>query len=113
MGMVVLAGWGEGRGVLASLFRDLHPRGEPRPTAGLAAQLMCSTAQERLALRDILTTGAAVRCGAIIVADDAPFFERSVFPGDSLWPALAGIDVWPSGVKRLDVGDSLGAYADW
>jgi len=111
--LILLAGMADEHEGFASLFRTLHPRGEPRPTAGLAAQLMCSTARERLALRGLLATGAAVRAGALVMTDDAPFFERSLLLADSLWPALAGIDAWPVGVRRLSAIDLPAILNDW
>src|SRR5260370_23418782 len=39
--LLLLAGLAEEHEGFASLFRTLHPRGEPRPTASLAPHLMC------------------------------------------------------------------------
>jgi hypothetical protein len=111
--LLLLAGMAEEHEGFASVFRTLHPRGEPRPTIGLAAQLFCGGAEERLALRELLTTGAAVRSGALVLGDEGPFFERSLLVADALWPALAGIDVWPSLVRSLDASDKPRVYADW
>jgi ATPase family protein associated with various cellular activities (AAA)/winged helix domain-containing protein len=111
--LILLAGMAEEHEGFASLFRTLHPRGEPRPTIGLAAQLLCASAAERLALRDLLVTGAATRSGALVLADDGPFFERSLLVADSLWPALAGIDAWPAFVRALDVSAAPRLYAEW
>lgn len=111
--LLILAGMAEEHEGLASLFRTLHPRGEPRPTVGLAAQLLAQTARERLTLRELLNTGSATRSGALVMSGDAPFFERSLHVGEALWPALAGINVWPDAVREIDASSSPAEYADW
>jgi len=111
--LLLLAGMAEEHEGFSSLFRTLHPRGEPRPTAGLAAQLFCSTPQERSALRELLVTGAAVKSGALSLGDDGPFYERPLLLAEALWPALGGVDAWPASLRPLDAGDSPRAYADW
>ncbi|MEO8333807.1 MAG: AAA family ATPase [bacterium] len=111
--LIVLAGMAEEHEGFASLFRTLHPRGEPRPTAGLAAQLLCDSPSERVMLRNLLTTGSAVRSGAIALGDDGPFYERSLLLADSLWPALAGVDVWPARVRPLALDADDTGLEDW
>jgi ATP-dependent 26S proteasome regulatory subunit len=111
--LLVLVGMPEEHEGLASLFRTLHPRGEPRPTAGLAAQLLCANAQERMVLRELMTTGAVVRSGALQLTGDAPFFERSLLLADALWPALAGMNVWPVGIQRIRTPNATSAFSDW
>ncbi|MDQ6612302.1 MAG: ATP-binding protein [Gemmatimonadota bacterium] len=111
--LLILAGMAEEHEGLASLFRTLHPRAEPRPTVGLAAQLLVRTALERMTLRDVLTAGAAVHSGAIVLGPDAPFFERSIQLGDALWPVLAGINVWPAAIQEMRTVSSTTAYNEW
>ena len=98
--LLVLAGLPEEHEGYAGVLRTLHPRGEPRPTVGLAAQLYCRSASERALLRETLEEGTAVKAGALRVEDRAaPFFERSLAVADALWEALAGLGVWPAGVQ--------------
>ncbi|MDQ6828755.1 MAG: hypothetical protein M3081_07795, partial [Gemmatimonadota bacterium] len=111
--LLLLAGMAEEHEGFASLFRTLHPRSEPRPTAGLATQLICTTARERLVMRELLSTGAAVRSGALVLSDDAPFFERTLTVADSLWAALGGVDLWPSGVRALASTAAMVGLSDW
>ncbi len=111
--LLLLAGMAEEHEGFASLFRTLHPRSEPRPTAGLATQLICTTPRERLVMRELLTTGAASRSGALVLGDDAPFFERTLHVADALWPALAGVDVWPSGVRPVASTAATVGLSDW
>jgi len=111
--LLVLAGMAEEHEGFASLFRTLHPRGEPRPTAGLAAQLLCGSAHERMVLRELMITGAAERSGAIQLTGDVPFFERSLQLADALWPALAGMKVWPAGIQRVRTPHATSAFSDW
>lgn len=83
----------------ASVLRAVHPRGVPRPTVGLAAQLFCEAASERVALREVLELGEGVRSGALVVERDGPFFERSLTLADSLWPVVHGLNVWPDVIR--------------
>jgi hypothetical protein len=96
--LLLLAGLPEEHEGYASVLRTLHPRGEPRPTAGLAAQLLCATPEERRLLRTVLETGRAVRAGVLRLAEEGPFFERSLLLAESLWSALHGLEVWPAAV---------------
>src|SRR5689334_3575348 len=52
--LLLLAGLAEEHEGYAAALRTLHPRGEPYPSAGLAAQLLCRDADERRALRGLL-----------------------------------------------------------
>lgn len=107
--LLLLAGFGEEHEGLAATLRSLHPRGEPRATVGLAAQLFCRDLPERWELRRLLETGAAVGSGALRLTGDAPFFEKSLQLAESLWAALHGLDAWPVAVKRqADVAATAG-----
>ena len=105
---VVLAGMPEEHEGYAGVLRRLHPSGLPRPTAGLVAQLLCATDEDRLRLRCALTEGPAATAGLVRLTGDAPFPERSLVIGDAIWaelagaagseapspPVLAGLDAW-------------------
>lgn len=99
--LIVLAGLPEEHEGLASTFRSLHPLGDPRPTAGLAALLLGGTVSDRAALRDLLCSGAAVRHRLLRLEGASPFFERSLVLADELWPALHGCDAWPTDLPRV------------
>jgi AAA+ superfamily predicted ATPase len=111
--LLILAGMAEEHEGFGSVFRALHPRGEPRPTAGLAAQLLCDSPRDRLLLRDILSVGAAVRSGALSLAEEGPFFERSLLLADLLWPALVGVDAWPARVRPLATSAGTIGLEEW
>ncbi len=111
--LLLLSGLGEEHEGLAATLRTLHPRGEPRATVGLAAQLFCRDPQERWAFRRLLETGAATGSGALRLTGDAPFFEKSLQPADALWAALHGLEVWPAAVTRRDNATSLAGLEEW
>jgi hypothetical protein len=96
---LLLAGLAEEHEGFAGIFRNLHPAGEPYPTAGLAARLLCRTQEERRLLQALLHAGPAVQSGLLLVSGDAPFFESSLRLPSAVWPALAGIDAWPAEVQ--------------
>jgi hypothetical protein len=93
--LLLLAGLAEEHEGYASVLRLLHPRGEPRPTVGLGAQLFCAGDSERFALRRVLERGNAVNAGALALSEDAPFGERSLLLAEGLWSALGGVAAWP------------------
>jgi hypothetical protein len=107
--LAVLAGLAEEHEILSGLFRALNPRGEPRPTVGLAAQLLCDDLRERALLRRTLELGAAVVHGLIVLAGDAPFFERNLQLPEALWSALHGLDTWPEAAVFAAVGGAPSA----
>jgi hypothetical protein len=111
--LLVLAGLAEQHEAYAAVLRAVHPRGEPRPTLGLAARLLCESDAERDLMREALHTGSLVVRGAVRLDGDAPFFERSLLPAAALWPALHGLDVWPPGVTRLRRGTPHDGLAVW
>src|SRR5689334_22323423 len=79
--LLVLAGLAEAHEGYAGAFRRLGPAGEPFPTVGLAAQLLCESEGERQALRGLLETGGAVAAGALAAPGPLPFFERPLLLG--------------------------------
>ena len=89
--LVVLAGLPDEHHGYASVLRSLHPTGLSRPTAGLAASLLCAGEDDRHKLRAVLAGGGSlVRSGLLRVGADGPHSERSLeLPGD-LWAELAG-----------------------
>jgi len=111
--LLVLAGMPEEHEGLAGVLRSLHPRGEPRATAGLAAQVLCEAHAERRLLRAALETGPLVRAGALRLASDAPFFERSLVPAEALWSALGGVDAWPAAAPRLAAPSPAAGLEGW
>jgi AAA+ superfamily predicted ATPase len=111
--LLLLAGLSEEHEGLAAILRTMHPRGEPRPTVGLAAQLFCRDQRERWAFRALIETGAAARSGALRVTGDSPFFERSLQPAEALWAVLHGLDVWPPSVIRLDTAGAGSGFEEW
>lgn len=97
--LVLLAGLPEEHEGLAECLASLHPRGQPRPTVGLAAQLLCRSPAERRELRRVLSQGPAVRAGLLALEDGPPFHARSLALPDALWEALAGAEAWPRGLQ--------------
>ncbi|MBG0737938.1 ATP-binding protein [Paeniglutamicibacter antarcticus] len=131
--LLLLAGLPEEHEGIAATFRGLHPQGEPRPTAGLAALILTNTllsagaavpgdaacdiaapdhagagsaaaVDARPALRRLLSSGEAVRHGLLRLAGNGTLFERSLIAADSLWEALHGHDAWPDGLPRVETG---------
>jgi hypothetical protein len=111
--LVLLAGLPEEHEGYAGVLRTLHPRAEPRPSAGLAAQLLCASAGERRLLRRVLESGAAVRAGVLRLGDEGPFFERTLHLADGLWSVLAGIDAWPAALTRPDAPVVAAGLRPW
>ena len=107
--LLLLSGLAEEHEAFAALLRSLHPRGEPRPTAALAAKLFCRSTEERTFLREALEAGPLAATGAVALSLDVPFFERSLLLAEALWSALHGFEVWPAGItRRVERPISLG-----
>jgi len=100
--LVVLAGLPEEHEGLAATLRTLHPRGEPRPSAGLAAQFLAGDLSRRLGFRATLESGPLTRCGVIRLTGDVPFFESSLELTEGFWPALHGLPYWPENLERVE-----------
>jgi hypothetical protein len=112
--LLFLAGLPEEHEGYASVLRRIGPSGEPRPTVGLAAQLLCAAPGERPLLRHALEQGAATRSGALVVGSPtAPFSERTLRLGEGLWSALHGIEAWPASARRIEGAISLGGLDEW
>ena len=113
--LLLLAGLPDEHEGLASTLRALHPQGEPRPTAGLAALVLAETPDDRRALRGLFSAGAAVRHGLLRVSGSGTFFERTLTLADALWEALHGFDAWPASLPRVAAGrvpPGLGCWLD-
>jgi hypothetical protein len=106
--LLLLAGMPEEHEGYAAVLRSLHPRGESRPTVGLAAQLIFADDRGRHRCRAIIEQGPLVRCGIVRLSGDAPLFDRSILPADALWPALHGMDCWPPEIVPLQGSCTLG-----
>jgi hypothetical protein len=89
--LVVLAGLPDEHEGYAGVLRRLHPDGLARPTAGLAAQLLCPSPADRYALRAALVAGPAVRHGLLRLGGEGPLPERTLELPPGLWHELAGI----------------------
>ena len=111
--LIVLAGLPEEHEGFAVTFRTLHPRSEPRPSAGLAAQFLACDPGQRARLRSTLETGALSRCGIIKLTGDFPFFERSLELAGGLWPALHGRPYWPESLERIEGPFNTSGLEEW
>src|SRR5262245_10944675 len=111
--LLLLAGMAEEHEGYARVFRALHPRAEPRPTIGLAAQVFCDGAAGRRMLRHLAERGPAVSSGALVIAGDGPFPERALSLAESLWPVLHEFDVWPASLQPLPAPAALAGLDDW
>jgi hypothetical protein len=110
---VLLAAMPEEHEGYASILRAMSPCGEGRASVGLAAQLFCQEWRQRVALRDLLHTGAAVRSGLLSLSGEAGFFEKSLRLAPGLWPVLGGADVWPAEVTPLSLSAAAGGLEEW
>ncbi len=111
--LLLLAGLPEEHEGYAALLRQLHPQGEPWPTLGLAARLLCRDDEERALLRTAVETGRATGAGALVVDRDGPFFERSLRTGEALWSALHGVDAWPADARADRTPTARAGLEDW
>jgi hypothetical protein len=111
--LLLLAGLAEEHEGLASTLRALHPRGDPRPSAGLAALVLARSGFQRAQLRELLITGRAVGFGLLRAAGTGVLFERSLVLADQLWEALHGLDAFPSDLERVTVPPPPPGLDDW
>jgi hypothetical protein len=111
--LIILAGLPEEHEGLAATLRTLHPRGEPRPSAGLAAQFLAGDMNQRPSFRATLESGVLTRCGVIRLTGDVPFFERSLELADGLWPALHGLPYWPESIERVEGPFPTSGLEEW
>jgi hypothetical protein len=111
--LVLLAGLPDEHEGLAATFRSLHPAGEPRPTVGLAALLAGGGRTARQDVRELLSTGAAVRHHLLHVAGHGTFFERSLTLLDGVWETLHGHDGWPDDLVRVRLAPTPYGLERW
>ena len=76
--LLLLAGLPEEHEGLAATFRAFHPKGEPRPTVGLAALVFGDGADGRPMMRRLLAEGVATRARLIRALGDGTLFEKSL-----------------------------------
>jgi hypothetical protein len=112
--ILLLAGLAEEHEGLAGTFRSLHPRGEPRPTAGLAALVINTEGGDgRAEVRRLLSSSALVQQRLVDVSADGPIFERTLAPADRLWDALHEDDAWPAWIPRVSGGGAPAGLTGW
>ncbi|MGE3308997.1 MAG: ATP-binding protein [Limisphaerales bacterium] len=109
--LLLLAGMPEEHEGFSAVLRSLHPRGEPRSPAGLAAQLI--HAGSRVEFRSWYEASTVQRLGIVRLSGTSPFFERSLELADDLWPALHGIQVWPGFVPGVESDAPVYGLRDW
>ena len=111
--LIVLAGLPDEHEGYAGVLRRLSPTGEPRASAGLAAQLFCTSADERPRFRELLEAGTAVRNGILALDGDGPFYERPLQLAERLWSALHGLDAWPDAIPALTAPTATQGLEEW
>ncbi|WP_369184787.1 ATP-binding protein [Streptomyces sp. Y1] len=124
--LLLLAGLPEEHEGLARTFRTMHPRGDSHPSVGLAALLFDQhqhphqhqdqphrPGADRAALRRLLHEGAAARSGALAVAGEGTFHDRSLCLADRLWEALHGWAAWPEALAEIEVGPPVAGLDGW
>ena len=111
--LLLLAGVPDEHEGLASTFRAIHPHGEPRPTAGLAALVLAGAGVDRAELRLILTAGAAVHHRLLQLTGSGTLFERSLVLADGLCEALHGSGALPATLRQVPVGDPPAGLDGW
>ena len=111
--LLLLAAMPEEHEGYASVLRTLNPRGEGRAVLGLAAQLLCRDGGERLALREQVLAGAALRQGLLSLVGDGGLFEQNLVLAAGLWPVLGGLDHWPTGLRPLSLSPARAGLEDW
>jgi SpoVK/Ycf46/Vps4 family AAA+-type ATPase len=97
----------------SAVMRALHPSGESRATAGLAAQLLFGDTNGRERCRQTLEQGALFRSGIVRLSGDGPFFDRSLRPAENLWSALHGIDSWPPELVPIRAAGDRNGLERW
>jgi ATPase family associated with various cellular activities (AAA)/Winged helix domain, variant len=111
--LLLLAAMPEEHEGYASVLRTLNPRGEGRAAVGLAAQLLCRNAEERLGLREQLLSGSAMREGLVSLSGDGGLYEQNLVLAPGLWPVLGGIDHWPADIRPIALNPAPAGLEDW
>ncbi|MFV8752715.1 ATP-binding protein [Nannocystaceae bacterium ST9] len=102
--LLALAAMPEQHEGYAGIFQSLHPRSEPRPSLGLAAQLLAPGPVEREQLRRLIDEGPARMAGLLACRDDGPFFNRTLELGPGVAPLLHGSTSWPAPLQPREGG---------
>ncbi len=111
--LLLLAALPEEHEGYASVLRTLNPRGDARAAVGLAAQLLCHDADDRLALREQLLGGNALRAGVLTLGGEGALFEQNLVLAPGLWPVLGGLDHWPDELQPIALGAATAGLEDW
>lgn len=111
--LLLLAGMAEEHEGYAEIFRTLHAGARPRPTVGLAAQLLCGSGDERRRLRELLAVGPGVVSGTLTLNGEGPFYENEIHCADYLWEVLHGIDIWPPQAQRIHSPAVIQGLEEW
>ncbi len=111
IGLLVLAGMAEEHEGFAAVFRTLHPRGEPRPSVGLAAQLLAGGSRAEFLKR--FMGFSVIQNGAVRLKGEVPFFERSLEVAEALWLVLHGCNEWPASVPSRVAAFPGHGLEDW
>lgn len=90
--LLVLAAAAHHHEGIASVLRSLHPEAKPWPTVGLAGLLaehgVLAGPGGRPQVLSALTRGTLLRSGALALAGDGPFSERTLLLAPLLWENL-------------------------
>jgi hypothetical protein len=111
--LLLLAAMPEEHEGYSAVLRALHPKGDSRPSLGLAAQLLFAEAGGRRQCRQIVDAGPLFRKGIVKLADDAPLFDRSLLLAEALWPALHGIETTPAELVPLPSDECCAGLDRW
>ncbi len=111
--LLLLAGLAEQHEGFDDILRSLHPQNQPRPTVGLAMQLLAGSDDDRGILRRLMESGPAVRAGVIRLEGDTSFFARHLVLADTLWPVLHGSAVWPECIRRVAHPVAMQGLESW
>lgn len=99
--LLLFAGMPEEHEGYSAVFRSLHPRGDSRPSVGLAAQVFFPQSGGRALCRSLVENGTLFTQGILQLSGDGPFFDRSIQPAPGLWSALHEVDAWPREMRVL------------
>lgn len=111
--LILFAGMSEEHEGYSELLRNLHPGRIPRPTVGLAAQILCGPDLDRPGLRSLLERGRAREAGILRLEGKAPFFERELLLAEDLWAVLSGVDRWPGALAITREGAQSAGLDGW
>lgn len=110
---MIFVGMAEDHEGFADVFRSLHPSGQPRPTVGLAAQLLAPDPEQRRELRSLLEAGRAAKLGLFVLLDDSPLFASGICLAEKVWARLSGSDGWPLAIAQCCDPPERSGLAEW